>query len=183
MSLFVSASRTPRPALSLPDGPLLLVKPRQIADPPRVMVAVDPVHEHDKPAALDDALFRFGEALAHAADGELHLVHAMTMPLGLQLPPEAAQFIVNEHTVAMKAFLSAHEVPVANVHMMQGLAHKCLQSAATEHAADFLVMGAVARRGLSKLFIGSTADRTLDRLPCDLVVIKPPHFVVPSEEK
>ena len=33
------------------------------------------------------------------------------------------------------------------------------------------------------MFIGSTADRTVDRLPCDLVVIKSPHFVVPSEGK
>jgi universal stress protein E len=41
-------------------------------------------------------------------------------------------------------------------------------------------MGAVARRGIKKVLIGSTAARVLDRLPCDLVIIKPGTFFVPS---
>jgi nucleotide-binding universal stress UspA family protein len=63
---------------------------------------------------------------------------------------------------------------------MQGLTHECLVSAAIEQRADFLVMGAVARRGLNKLFVGSTASRALDRVPCDLVIVKTPGFAIPS---
>src|SRR5690606_31109198 len=37
-------------------APLLLVKPRPVASPPTVLAAVDPVHEHDKPAELDRAI-------------------------------------------------------------------------------------------------------------------------------
>jgi universal stress protein E len=57
-----------------------------------------------------------------------------------------------------------------------------LQQAAKEHSADFVVMGAVARSGLKRLFIGSTAERVLDRLPCDLVIIKPLEFVSSDEQ-
>jgi universal stress protein E len=41
-------------------------------------------------------------------------------------------------------------------------------------------MGAIARRGLSRLFIGSTAERVLDKLPCDLVIVKPAGFAPAS---
>jgi len=34
-------------------------------------------------------------------------------------------------------------------------------------------MGALARSGLKRLLIGNTAERVLDHLPCDLLVIKP----------
>lgn len=153
-------------------APLLLVKDRKISERPRVLVAVDPLNENDKPAALDDALFRFGETLARSTGGELHLAHVVTTPMGLELPPDATKLIVYEHGVAMTAFLETHPVAAANVHTMQGLPHECLPKAAAEQAADFVVMGAVARRGIRKVFIGSTAERMLDRVPCDLVILK-----------
>ena len=44
--------------------------------------------------------------------------------------------------------------------------------ARSTHAA-LVVMGAVSRSGLSRVFIGNTAERVLDALPCDVLVIKP----------
>ena len=38
--------------------------------------------------------------------------------------------------------------------------------------ADLVVMGAVSRSGLQRLFIGSTAEEVLDRLPCDVLIVK-----------
>ncbi len=37
-------------------------------------------------------------------------------------------------------------------------------------------MGAVARGRLQRAAIGSTAERVLDHLPCDVVIVKPPGF-------
>ncbi|HEX5046315.1 MAG TPA: universal stress protein [Gammaproteobacteria bacterium] len=161
-------------------APLLLVKPRPLGTPPKVLVAVDPTHEHDKPARLDDALFTFGDALAYSADAELHLVHAFAMPMaGVQLAPEVAGVVETEHRAALDRFLATHAVPRANVHLLQGLTHECLLRAAAEQKADFLIMGAIARRGVSKLLVGSTASRMLDRVPCDLVIVKTPGFEIP----
>jgi universal stress protein E len=39
--------------------------------------------------------------------------------------------------------------------------------------ADVVVMGAVSRRGLARVFLGNTAEEVLDRLGCDLLIIKP----------
>ena len=40
-------------------------------------------------------------------------------------------------------------------------------------------MGALARSGLKRLLIGNTAERVMDHLPCDLLVIKPKGFRSP----
>src|SRR5688572_298662 len=45
-------------------APLLLVKDRKLAVVPKVFAAVDPVNEHDKPAALDDRIMTFSADLA-----------------------------------------------------------------------------------------------------------------------
>ena len=161
-------------------APLLLVKDRKLATEPNVLAAVDPVNEHDKPAALDDVILTFSADLARALTGQLHVVHSYAAPLGAELPLDVRKIIAQEHRVALNRFLATHAALIGHQHLYEGLAHECLLKAAHEHAADFVVMGAVARRGLERLFIGSTAERVLDRLPCDLVIIKPLDFEVPE---
>jgi hypothetical protein len=39
-----------------------------------------------------------------------------------------------------------------------------------------VVMGAMSRSGLKRVFIGNTAERVLNDLPCDVLVVKPPRF-------
>lgn len=162
-------------------APLLLVKDRKLAAEPNVLAAVDPMNEHDKPAALDDRIFVFAHDLARVLRGNLHVMHSYATPMGVELPPDVAELIAQEHRSAMRRFLDVHAVLGGRSHLYEGLAHESLQQAAKEHAADFVVMGAVARRGLKRLFIGSTAERVLDRLPCDLVIIKPLEFEVPDD--
>ena len=40
-------------------------------------------------------------------------------------------------------------------------------------------MGAIARNPFGRIFIGSTAERVLEQLPCDLLVVKPETFRTP----
>jgi universal stress protein E len=162
-------------------APLLLVKDRKLGTEPNVFAAVDPVNEHDRPAALDDRIFTFAADLARVTRGHLHVMHAYSSPMGAELPPDIRKIIAQEHRVAMAKFLDKHAVLGGRNHLYEGLAHECLLRAAADHSADFVVMGAVARRGLKRLFIGSTAERVLDRLPCDLVIIKPLEFEVPED--
>jgi hypothetical protein len=37
-------------------------------------------------------------------------------------------------------------------------------------------MGAISRSGLKRLIIGNTAERTLDLLGCDVLIVKPQQF-------
>jgi nucleotide-binding universal stress UspA family protein len=49
------------------------------------------------------------------------------------------------------------------------------QAKASPHAS-IVVMGAISRSGLKGFFIGNTAERVLDSLNCDVLVVKPTNF-------
>ena len=44
-------------------------------------------------------------------------------------------------------------------------------------------MLSVSRSGLKRVFIGTTAERVLDALPCDVLVVKPAHFASRVEHR
>jgi nucleotide-binding universal stress UspA family protein len=64
-------------------------------------------------------------------------------------------------------------------HLPKGPAKKVIASMAAELRADLVVMGTVARTGISGLIIGNTAEAILDQLTCSVLAIKPPGFKTP----
>jgi universal stress protein E len=171
--------------------PLYLVKPHAISATPKVLAAVDPVHEHDKPAALDHLIVQQAEELADGLGGELHLFHgydpmpaiagaATTIATPISVPVDAiTEEMETAHGKALKDLAATYEVPDGRVHMHRGAARDMLPAVADELGADIVVMGAVARSALRRAFIGSTAEQTLDRLGCDVIVVKPDDFDTP----
>ena len=59
---------------------------------------------------------------------------------------------------------------------IEGAAADALPRVAESLAASLLVMGAVSRSRLQEIFLGSTAERVLDRIGCDVLVVKPADF-------
>src|SRR5690606_19687630 len=158
-------------------APLWLIEPRpDDATAGAVLAAVDPLHQHAKPDKLDDVIMSFARGLAKACGVPLRAVHSFAMPAGLELPPDARELVARGHREALAAFAGEHGLPKGDVRLVEGLAHEVLPRVAREEKAGFVVMGAIARRGAAKFFIGSTAERVLDRLPCDLVIVKPAGF-------
>ncbi|MGI9245987.1 MAG: universal stress protein, partial [Steroidobacteraceae bacterium] len=79
-------------------------------------------------------------------------------------------------TAAIRALADAQGIPERQVRVLQGAAAELLpRLAETSHAA-VLVMGGIARGRLKEAIIGSTAERVLDRLSCDVLVVKPADF-------
>ena len=106
-----------------------------------------------------------------------NVVHAYAVPsslVALEGVPAANIFesIETEHRDALTKFMSAYSVPEANVHFVEGLPQEKLPEITAEDDAGVIIMGAVSRRGLDRIFIGSTAERVLDRLGCDLLIVK-----------
>lgn len=173
--------------------PLWLVKPREISDQPNFVAAIDPMNEHDKPAALDDEILQLSKKLAKTVGGEVHAFHsydpriAVTtatanayIPVSLPLD-EIEQQMHDDHQKRFEEITTFHEIAADNAHLKSGLTHEELPALAEELDADVVIMGAVARNGLKRLFIGATAERTLEHLPCDLLIVKPDWFKTPVE--
>ncbi len=158
-------------------APLWLVKPEGHADAPKIYAAVDPTHDHDKPAELDHAIVSFAQEIAGAVGGELNILHSYTMPSAIALSEgvsvtELADAVEEQHREAFTKFLKSYDLPDGRTHFVQGPAHEVLESVSETGDVDLIVMGAVSRSGLDRIFLGSTAERTLDRLACDLLIVK-----------
>jgi universal stress protein E len=171
--------------------PLLLVKPTHWSSQLRTLAAVDPGHLADKPATLDNAICEWSVRLAKAMKGEVHAVHmyfpsallitsgvAAGMPMAVATGMEQ-QLIEDERLARLKMVQEVtlpQGIAADHTRIMLGTAVDLLAEEAERVRADIVVMGAVSRSRLQRLFIGNTAERVLDQLPCDVLIVKPLDF-------
>jgi universal stress protein E len=165
--------------------PLLLVKPKPTSDEPKVVAAVDPLHEHDKPAELDNTIVDHARRLADATGGQLHMFHAFDVAPLLAVPSdsmsipssgyvsEVVEAAERQHRDAVEKLAAKHAIDGAHVHLLQGETRELLVELTERIDANFVVMGAISRSGLQRFRLSSTAERTLDWLPCDVLIINP----------
>ena len=164
-------------------APLLLVKAPARLEGTRLLVCVDPLHSHDKPAALDHRLLRTAKLLAGPLGGEVHALHVFSIPTPVTVvgdayiaaaasaPPEAT---VAAATSAFRQLMAVHSMPADRAHLTVGAPARDILATARELDAGLVIMGAVSRGRLDRWFVGSTAETVLDRLACNVWVEKPP---------
>lgn len=168
--------------------PLLLVRTSRQYDSPRILAAIDPAHEFAKTARLDQDILQLGARLATATRGSLHVVHAFVATLAgmsaaeLQAPDASAQIVTRAAAQAKKRFDKAlrsarlGRLAPNRRHLLARPAVDAIRQLVKDVRCDLVVMGAVSRSGLKRLAIGNTAERLLDDLPCDVLIVKPPGF-------
>lgn len=165
--------------------PLWLVKPHAMPDNPTVVAAVDPVHERDKPADLDNRILELAQKVRTATDGKLYVFHAFDPSPAYAVSADSMAFPISapingmiealreRHTSAMDDLIARHGIDKDSTHVLEGDTRELLIGLAEKHKADIVVMGAVSRSAIKRLFLGSTAEQLLDHIPCDLLIIKP----------
>lgn len=169
--------------LRLSSVPVLLVKRSRPYHRPTVLAAVDPTHAFAKPARLDEEILGIGSAVTGALHGKLHAVHAYvpTPPGAAFASAQAAlrnrQAAAKRARMAFERVLRSTGIPAARRHLIGRHPIDAVQEAARESRSDIVVMGAISRSGLKRVFIGNTAEQLLDRLTCDLLIVKPLEFV------
>ena len=174
-------------------APLWLVRPRDLPENPVIVAAVDPLHDHDKPAELDDEILELGKTLAAATGAELKAFHSYDPHMAIatatanayipvSLPfEELEQQLVADHKKRFNDVAEKHLIGAEDSHLIAGLTHEELPKFCKEIDATVVVMGAVSRNRWKRIFVGATAERTLEHLPCDLLIVKPNWFRVPEE--
>lgn len=65
--------------------------------------------------------------------------------------------------------------------LLKGDISQRLKEYSRENRVDLLVMGSVARTGISGLLIGNTAERVVGKIGCSLLAVKPDGFVSPIQ--
>jgi universal stress protein E len=171
---------------------LLMLKSGHWHAPPRFLAAVDPMHERDKPAALDQRILDHAQLISGPTGANLKVFHSYVPALNL-IPVEAGgipmdlpfeqsvESIERAHREALDALLEKRDIAPEDVIMEPGQPADALLARIEEDHIDLVVMGAVARNALKRLFLGSTAERIFSELGADLLIVKPEDFSCPVD--
>lgn len=170
------------------EVPLWLVK-RAEAPLADICASVDPLHEADKPAALDLKLIATARSLSESVKGRMHLVHCFN-PLPRTMVFDAsivvdydsyADDVRKRHAEAFGQLADRNEVAETSRHLLSGYPEEAIPEFVEKQGINLLIMGAVSRSRLDAALIGHTAERLLDECPCDILIVKPEGFVDPSK--
>jgi universal stress protein E len=165
--------------------PVLLIKKTKPYHRPKVLTAIDPFHQHEKPARLDAALLQASASLSGPLKGTLQIIHCVPPPTVLTagwvagpviIDQQHSEVLLKKARKALAAEVARHPLPSHKIAVVQGAAREAIPLTAKSGKADIVVMGALSRSGLKRVLIGNTAEAVLDALDCDVLIVKPGKF-------
>lgn len=126
--------------------------------------------------------------LAQQLAAQLHIVHAIQLPMSVQMRPDPDDERAFEHR-RCKEMLDVFESQLKEAGYTGDAFFEMGITAPTTAITrvvdgvhpDLVVMGTIARGGIAGVLVGNTAERLLQRLDCSLLTVKPADFVCPVQ--
>lgn len=128
---------------------------------------------------LNERIIHEALVIAQLVKAKLHLVNAFPAPIiniALELPgftPELySDAMQQHHEEKMLEYAEKFDIPKDQVHIVEGMPEDVLPELASTLEAELTILGSVGRTGWSAAFIGNTAERVIDTISGDLLVVK-----------
>jgi universal stress protein E len=162
------------------ECPLLVVKNPSFGGYRTVVAAVDPLHGHDEPYGLDRAVLGAARSIAQACGSTLRAVYAypgaepFRLASAVQVAPGVFYGDENVealHRRAVDELAEQFGISAADVDLVTGAVPDAIVDMVTKRAADLVVVGMPRRRGVVATVIGSTAERVVTAVPCDVLIV------------
>jgi universal stress protein E len=152
--------------------PILLTKSGESHLLGKVLAAVTLEKDNKKEhALLNNRIVATAKRITRGTGAELHLVAALTdepdIPKLLEMHLEKGQDVKTEQELIAERF----GVDLDKVHVRKGAADKVITRAAKDLNAQALILGTKARKGLKGALLGNTAEKILDQLQIDVLVV------------
>tara|TARA_R110002072_G_scaffold13418_5_gene56157 strand:- start:3377 stop:4237 length:861 start_codon:yes stop_codon:yes gene_type:complete len=159
--------------------PLLLLSEKSQVHGKPVLATLD-LETRDEPhKRLNKIVLERAHALSDLIGGEVHIVNAYNMVTvaggDASLDPlkyEVVQGRRDEYLKKAKSIAEANGVSIENIHLEEGAPEMVVNHVAESLGAGIIVLGTMARTGVSGMFIGNTAESVLEGANCDVFVIK-----------
>ncbi|MCA8997714.1 MAG: universal stress protein [Planctomycetaceae bacterium] len=146
----------------------------------------------DNLESVGEKVLQFAVSAAQFSNSRMLVLHAVQYPLeGGLLRTEAPAEELEEYKRKVKDEAEA-EIAKRLTHtdyrtiqegtvieVEAGPPEAVIEDAVREHQADLLVIGTIARKGLSGLLLGNSVERVLSEIPCSVLAIKPDDFECP----
>ena len=169
--------------------PLILAKGTTNDSYRRLLAGVDPAASHNKPKSLNRVIIETSQHFAKILAAESHVVHCYApieyqlwsdigMGMGVGMGP--TDFTMGENNYSeyinelkggiesqFKGVVEPFKIAKSNLHLAEGYPEKRLPEMVEELEVDLLVLGSVYHSGL----VGSTAEKILDLVNCDILSV------------
>lgn len=175
--------------------PLWIIKPSRTTKLSRILAAVDPDPAEAENKLLNKQILDLSVNLARRENSQLHILHAWAVPHEktlrggrARLTAEEVDRIVRETRLRHKQWLDGLVARQdlqgigVKIHLLKGDACDIISNLAKRKKVELIVMGTVARTGIPGFFIGNTAEKTLAKVDCSVLALKPESFVTPVQE-
>lgn len=150
--------------------PLLLLKDRPWSQKPVILAAVDPIHSHHKPLQLDHKIVSTAVSVGAQLGGTVHVLHAYAeVGRPFALPDK----VIKAHGQVFEELLADFSLAPENCHLVDESPVFALQNYEEKLGGEIIVMGALSRSRLADALIGNTAEKVLDYLESDVLIVKP----------
>ncbi|MGO2319824.1 MAG: universal stress protein [Vibrio toranzoniae] len=166
-----------------------IFKPR---DKRRIAVAVDPQAVNDEQKALSCRLLELSRSIADTCDSRLHIIscwehylenyldnHVWIQVDKAQLSDEVSKEKARHEQALQQLIDDSGIAGEVVIHHLHGKPDDKIPECVDEAEIDVLVMGTLARTGISGYVIGNTAENILQSINCSLVAMKPEGFISP----
>lgn len=137
--------------------PVLLVKTDRVGNLEHVLVALN-IHDKDKDhEQLTDTVIEHARSVVDRTGAELHAVNAYQGSENFVHPPDLAKRVKIERSCA---------------HVGEGAPEDQIAKVVKElGGSPLVVIGSLARQGVTEMVVGNTAERILDQINADVMVV------------
>lgn len=162
--------------------PMLIARDPQFEGYTTVLAAVDPLHRHAEPSGLDQSVLEAATLITKATDAELRVAHVYPAPqdyaLASSVEVQPGVYYGNEniedvHRKALMELVERFGIRRSQVLLTSGDPAEELGRTIVENDVDLVVLGALKRGRLEQWLLGSTAERVVAEVSCDVLLIKP----------
>ncbi|MCP0912956.1 MULTISPECIES: universal stress protein [Legionella] len=172
---------------------LFLYRPfKQESHKTRIAVAIDASEQETAGQDLALRLLDISQLLAKHYEGNLTIISCWDFALENYLRNNLSAAISNadldaviaeekiSHARALQVLIKQSKISsTCRIEHLKGRPENLIPAFITEKKIDVLIMGTVARTGISGFFIGNTAENILQKIDCSLLALKPQGFVSP----
>ena len=161
-------------------APLLLINHASAIHRKPVIAAVDVDTKDVVHQELNQIVLSQARQLADLLGSTVHLVNAYSLSPYIGAGSAADQVIRLKQKNQLKSALNMaakYQIAADQVHLREGAADLVINDLAREMDAGVIVLGTVARSGISGLFIGNTAESIMEHTQSDVVAVKQSDFI------
>lgn len=153
--------------------PVLLVKKDSLWEGGKIFAAFNPFSRKRRYRELGQTLVNMAGMISRETRAELNLVVAYAAPM-LAAEPENQTIELLEQKSKVKAteLLEGLDLPEVHYQIGEGPADYWIPHIANKEQASLVVLGTHGRDGISGALLGNTAESVLDRIECDVLVVR-----------